>query len=104
MALILAAAMIYLRPYLSEFMDWFGMEQDFSARSILMAAFSGVAIHVMLDVFHHPKMHPFYPLMEKPFYGLMSTGQIRTLACLFTLVSPLLSLRLLGDDSSLVNP
>jgi hypothetical protein len=91
MAATLAAAMIYIRPYFDEVLEWFDLEQKFSIRNIVLAAFSGVTIHITLDAFHHPTMHPFYPFMEKPLFGLMSTTEVTLLAfaCLL-IASPIL--------------
>ncbi|MBC5793466.1 MAG: hypothetical protein H8Z69_05545 [Nanohaloarchaea archaeon] len=58
----------------------FEIPQSFSKKTVLAAAFSGVILHITLEAFHHPTMHPFYPLMEKPLYDLMSTLEVRILA------------------------
>lgn len=101
MALILALTMFYLRPYLSKTLEWFNLNQDFSKKKILKASFSGVIIHITLDAFHHPTMHPFYPLMEKPLYGTMSTLGVTMLAftCLIV-AAPLFILKVWGFTAS----
>jgi len=86
-ALVFAAAMIYLRPYLSEYLEMFGVNSDYSNRKIVYSALTGVTVHVTLDAFHHPTMNPFYPLMEKPLYGLMSTLEVTLFASLLGLLA-----------------
>ena len=90
MAVILAGAIIYLRPYIDEYlgdlMESLNLDQEFSRRKILFSVFSGVSLHITLDAFHHPSMHPFYPFMEKPLFGLISTMEATLLASVLFLV------------------
>jgi len=81
-ALVFAAAMIYFRPYLSDVLGRFNLDSKYSNRKILFSALAGVTVHVTLDAFHHPSMNPFYPIMEKPLYGLMNTIQVTAFAYL----------------------
>jgi hypothetical protein len=101
MALILAGLMAYLRPYFDELfgdlMERFNFNQEFSAEKVFLASFSGVTLHITLDAFHHPTINPFYPIMEKPLFGLMSTLEVTLLASLFfVLALPLFFLQTSG--------
>jgi hypothetical protein len=79
-ALFLAGMMMYFRPIFDFLVRDFGIEQEISRKKILLAAFSGVWLHVTLDAFHHPTMMPFMPFEFKPLYGLLSGGDVRMIA------------------------
>ena len=87
MALILSEAMVYVRPYLSSQLEEVGLDSDYSVGKILISAFTGVTLHITLDAFHHPSMNPFYPFMEKPLYGLMSTVEVALFASFLGLLA-----------------
>lgn len=77
LSIVLGGFMIYVRPYLEEFMEGFGTPQSFSVRKIFLAAFAGTFLHVTIDAFHHPSMPTFLPLNVRPLYGLASTFEVR---------------------------
>ncbi len=81
---ILSVAMIHIRPHLQKSLEDIRIKQDFSNRKILVSALLGVVIHVSLDAFHHPNIQPFLIEGVKPFFGLMTTSQVRalTFACI----------------------
>lgn len=79
-ALIFAGAMIYFRPYLSPILEKLRLNSNHSSKKIICSALAGVTVHVTLDAFHHPTMNPFYPIMEKPLYGLMSGLEVALFA------------------------
>lgn len=84
MAAVLAAMMIYARPLMNNALREMRIIQEVSIQKVLIAAFSGVFLHVTLDAMHHPFMQPFMPLDIRPLYGLASTFELRaaTFACL----------------------
>jgi len=82
--LILAGAMFYIRPYLQESLEEMKISQSFSRRKILFSAVSGVMLHVTLDAFHHPMIQPFIFENVRPFFGLLSTAEVR-MVCLAAL-------------------
>ncbi|MFB6242006.1 MAG: hypothetical protein ABEJ36_04350 [Candidatus Nanosalina sp.] len=77
--ILLAGAMIYVRPYLEEFLKDMEIEQSFSNSRIMISAVLGVLLHVTLDAFHHPNIQPFMIEGIRPFFGLLTTFQIRAL-------------------------
>ncbi|EGQ43289.1 MAG: hypothetical protein J07AB43_12790, partial [Candidatus Nanosalina sp. J07AB43] len=81
---ILSVAMVYIRPHLQKNLEDIKIKQGFSNRKILLSALLGVLIHVTLDAFHHPNIQPFLVEGVKPFFGLMTTSQVRgvTFACI----------------------
>ena len=84
MASLLAGVMIYIRPFFQGFLEDMRIGQDFNLKSIVLAAYSGVFLHITIDAFHHPTMQPFIPFDWKPLYGIFSTTEMRLfcLACL----------------------
>ena len=85
-AAFLAVSMIYIRPLLDNQLREAGIVQAFDRKSIFIAAFLGVIIHVTLDAFHHPMIDPFLIEGFKPLYGLLSTTEVRLL-CTSALVA-----------------
>ncbi|MFB6116552.1 MAG: hypothetical protein ABEK10_03480 [Candidatus Nanosalina sp.] len=77
--LVLAGIMVYIRPYLQEPLEEMEIEQSFSNPKIFASAVLGVLLHVTLDAFHHPNIQPFMIEGIRPFFGLMTTGQVRAL-------------------------
>lgn len=84
-AAALGTSMLFLRPRIDRIMQDVGIEQDFGRKKIFAAAFTGVFLHVMIDAFHHPNVYAFMVEGFRPFYGLMSTGEVR-LVCTALLV------------------
>ena len=41
-------------------------------RRIILSGVLGALFHVLLDAPLYPEMHPFWPLMDNPFYGLIT--------------------------------
>jgi hypothetical protein len=82
--LSLAATMIYIRPHLQNALEQMKIKQSFSRMKIFASAVPGVVVHVTLDAFHHPNIQPFLIEGIRPFFGLMTTSQVRilTFACL----------------------
>lgn len=84
MAIILGTVMIYVRPLIDDELREMKIVQEISTKKIFIAALSGVFIHVTLDAIHHPYMQPFLPFDFRPFFGILSTFEVRalTFACL----------------------
>lgn len=63
-AFLLAIAMRYLRNALSPIMSFFRLEQRTSFKSILLASFFGVYLHIILDSRLYQDIRPFTPLIS----------------------------------------
>jgi hypothetical protein len=83
--LLLGVTMLYVRPYLDKDLREMKIIQEISKGKIFLAAISGVILHVTIDAFHHPNIHPFLIEGFKPLFGLFSTYEVRLfcLGCLF---------------------
>jgi len=65
-AFLLTAVMSQVRESLSP-LSFFKLEQKSTFKTILLAALSGVYIHILLDSRMHTDIRPFYPLDPNPF-------------------------------------
>lgn len=65
-ALLLAAVMSRFRASLSPLLRLFKLEHKSSFKSILVAALSGIYIHILLDSRMHQDIRPFFPLEYNP--------------------------------------
>jgi hypothetical protein len=83
--LLLASVMIYARPFMDNSLREMKIVQDVSKQKIFASAVLGVLLHVTLDAFHHPNIQPFIIEGFRPFFGFMTTSQVRML-CLGSLV------------------
>jgi len=70
-ALPLAMVMHQIREKLSPLLSFFKLEQKVSFKSILVAALSGIYIHILLDSRIYTDIQPFYPSTYNP---LLTTG------------------------------
>jgi membrane-bound metal-dependent hydrolase YbcI (DUF457 family) len=70
-AVLLALMMRQIRDRLSPLLSFFKLEQKTSFMRILVAAFSGVYIHILLDSLIYTDIQPFYPSTYNP---LLTTG------------------------------
>ena len=77
MAVILGAAMIYVRPLIDGELREMNIVQEITEKKIFLSAFIGTFLHVTIDAFHHPNMKPFMPLDFNPLLGLFSTAELR---------------------------
>ncbi len=66
----------FLRGFLGWLLRFFGLEQSTSLSKIVVTALAGTNFHVFLDAFLYSEMHPLFPLLGNPFYGLFSSGQV----------------------------
>jgi len=65
-AFLLAIVMRILRNALSPIMSFFRLEQRTSFKSILLASFFGVYLHIILDSRLYQDIRPFYPFDFNP--------------------------------------
>jgi len=65
-AIILAVFMIKARKFFSPAMSFLRLEQKWSFSSILIAALSGIYLHLFLDAQMHQDMQPFFPFAGNP--------------------------------------
>jgi len=70
-ALPLTRVMYQIREKLSPLLSFFKLEQKVSFKSILVAALSGIYIHILLDSRIYTDIQPFYPSTYNP---LLTTG------------------------------
>jgi membrane-bound metal-dependent hydrolase YbcI (DUF457 family) len=70
-AIPLALIMLNIRDKLSPLMAYFKLEQKVSFKSILLASFLGIYIHILLDSRIYTDIQPFYPSHCNP---LLTTG------------------------------
>lgn len=70
-ALPLALVMWQIRDTLSPLMSFFRLSQKVSFKRVLVAALSGIYIHILLDSRMYTDIQPFYPSTYNPF---LTTG------------------------------
>ena len=70
-AIPLALIMLKIRDKISPLLSFFKLEQNVSFRTILVASFSGIYIHILLDSRIYTDIQPFYPSNYNP---LLTTG------------------------------
>jgi len=68
-AAILSLVMIRVDERIQKIMRLFKLEQQFFRRSIWIASFSGVYLHIMLDSRLYTDIKPFFPLSINPLYS-----------------------------------
>ena len=86
LAAVLVAGVVWiLREPLNTLMSVFDLSQDFSFWSLISASLVGTYSHVLLDSFVYPGMHPFFPLLGNPFFGLVPAGLVYSI-CLFSMI------------------
>ena len=74
-AIILALAMIRMNKPVQKIMSTFKLGQKYSKRSIWLASFSGIYLHILLDSILYTDIKPFFPLDTNPLYnGSMFVG------------------------------
>ena len=65
---------IYIfRNRIEKISNFVKIEQDYSLRSIIAGAVSGVWAHIILDAFLYPEMVPFWPVPGNPLLGIIDT-------------------------------
>jgi membrane-bound metal-dependent hydrolase YbcI (DUF457 family) len=67
-ALVLTLVINRIRETVSPLLAFFRLEQRSSLRSILLAALSGVYLHILLDARMYGDIRPLYPLEADPFF------------------------------------
>lgn len=68
-AFLLTLAMYPIRERLSPLLSFFKLEQQVSFKRILVAALSGIYIHILLDSRMYLDIQPLYPIDYNPFLG-----------------------------------
>jgi membrane-bound metal-dependent hydrolase YbcI (DUF457 family) len=71
--------MIYIRPRIDGELKEAKIIQKFSKKKIILSSITGVLLHVTIDAFHHPNIQPFIIEGIRPFFGLLTTFQVRGL-------------------------
>ncbi|MCK4634805.1 MAG: hypothetical protein KAT37_02940 [Candidatus Aenigmarchaeota archaeon] len=79
-ATILSLAVIIgvyvFRDQLKRISDFFKIEQDYSLQSIAIGSLLGVWVHIILDTFLYPEMHPFWPVPGNPLVGIVGSNAV----------------------------
>ncbi len=85
---ILFFIMMRIRKFLESLMGFFNLEQNWSRMSIMIAAISGVYLHIVLDSRLYTDIKPFFPSTWNPFYssGIGSGFEVYTLCVLSGLI------------------
>lgn len=81
-AIILVLLMSKLDKYIQDLAGIFKLRQDFSTKSIWIASFSGIYLHILFDSPLYRDIKPFYPFGFKPFFGIVSGLDIYILCTL----------------------
>lgn len=68
-AIILSLLMIRINKTVQKIMSYFKLKQEYSKKSIWLAAFFGTFLHVIFDSFLYTDIKPFFPLNVNPFYA-----------------------------------
>ncbi len=75
-AVVLSLAMKKLDKNIQPIMASFKLEQAFKERSVWLACFVGIYLHIFLDSPLYSDINPFYPLDLNPFYGVVLSSQV----------------------------
>lgn len=70
-AVLLTIVMQRIREKLSPLLSFFKLEQKISFKSVLVASFLGIYIHILLDSRIYADIQPFYPSTSNP---LLTSG------------------------------
>lgn len=68
-AIILSLVMIKMDGKVQKIMSFFKLEQKHSKKSIWLASFFGIYLHILLDAPVHTDIKPFFPSTANPFYN-----------------------------------
>ena len=69
-AIVLALLMGKLDKYIQDPAGIFKLRQDFSSKSIWIASFSGIYLHILFDSPLYRDIKPFYPSGFNPFFNI----------------------------------
>ncbi len=68
-AVILSLVMLKIDEKVQKIMRFFRLEQKHHQKSIWLASFFGIYLHILLDSFLYSDIRPFFPLNINPFYN-----------------------------------
>jgi len=87
-AIVLALLMGKMDKYIQKLFGVFRLSQEFSSKSIWIASFSGIYLHILFDSPLYGDIKPFYPSDLNPFFnnGIFSGSNIYLL-CVFLFVA-----------------
>lgn len=95
-ALPLGLLMYKIKPYFNPILEVFKLGQEIKLYKVLLAAFTGIYLHIFLDSFLYTDIQPFFPLQINPMYNLVSSNGIHNLCEWFFLMAILLYIGFLG--------
>lgn len=58
---------------------FFKLNQKYSAKGVLLASFSGIFLHILLDTPLNTDVKPFFPLQVNPFYSTLTMFELYAL-------------------------
>ncbi len=76
LALAVFFVMMKLNGSAQKLIEFFKLKQETSLRSIFIASFGGVYLHIFLDSFLYTDIKPLFPLDVNPLYGMVSYGDV----------------------------
>lgn len=71
-----------LKKPLSKITNKLKINQSFSIKSIILGSLIGAWSHVFFDSFMHHDITPFWPILENPLYGMISTQMNYTITAI----------------------
>jgi hypothetical protein len=83
-AVSLSFAMYRIRDKLTPLLSFFRLEQKVSFKRILVAALSGIYIHILLDSRIYTDIQPLYPSTYNPFFAGTFAGLGISLFCVWS--------------------
>ena len=91
LGLFVIALVWIFRIHLSKISKLLKVEQDYSLNSIVSGALIGVWVHIILDAFLYPEMHPFWPVKGNTLLlGVLSSSTVYGLCVVGFLVGGLI--------------
>lgn len=76
LALVLSASVYSVKPTLNRIFALFRLKQAREWQPIVIAAMTGVFLHICLDAMLYTDIQPFYPSSFNPFFGLLSAFDV----------------------------
>lgn len=84
-AVLFSFAMIKVNEREPKLMAFFGLGQNISSKTIWLASFSGIYLHIVFDSFLYTDIKPLYPFSYNPFYALLLPYDVYSLCSILFL-------------------
>jgi membrane-bound metal-dependent hydrolase YbcI (DUF457 family) len=76
MGVVTCLICIIFRSFITSIMNSFFLHQESNLSFIALGSFIGTFSHIFLDSFLYFEMHPFFPILGNPFFGVLSSDVI----------------------------